>query len=305
MSQQQGLLIMRPLAVTDASLVSSTVPEDDAPLWSADTVYPIGDLVMLLSTHAVYENSLADNQGKSPELHPDLWTRVRATNRWRCMDRNSSARTAQAGEMSYVFAPGTAVPMVAVVGLVNAASVRVRLIDPVYGTVFDQTQYPGPMPIAPDPWEWAFGEWSGGKTLAKVGGMPSFPTAALHVDLVGGPELAMSHLLYGQPRLWGEGVSWGVRLGRAVYSKVEPSPYGDLELLKRPTARKPSFEVRLRREELDPLMDFLETIDAQICLFTITDIWECMTLVGVVQNADPLAAGLANIPLNIELLEVV
>lgn len=302
---QQGLLIMKPLDVTDAALVSSTVPEDDAPLWSADTTYANGAMVMLMSTHSVYENSLADNLGKSPDMHPDLWTRVRATNRWRCMDRNSSARTAQADGMSYVFAPGMAIGMVAAVGLVNAASVRVQLIDPVYGVVFDETQFPGPAPIAPDPWEWAFGEWDGGKTLALFVDMPSFPTAALHVDLVGGPELAVGHLLYGQPRLWGVGVSWGVRLGRAMYSKVDPTPYGDLQLLKRPTAKKPSFEVKLRREELDPVMSFLDSIDAQVCLFVITDIWECMTLVGVVQNADPLPQGLANIALNMELLEVV
>lgn len=301
---QQGLLIMKPLAPTDATLVSSTVPENDAPAWAAGTTYALGALVMLAATHSVYESGQAGNLGKNPADHPDLWTRVRATNRWRCLDRGNSARSAQAGGMSYVFAPGIAVAMVAAVGLVNCNSLRARLIDPVYGTVFDQTQYPGPQPVLADPWEWAFGEWTGGKTLALFTGLPSFPGAQLHVDLVGGPDLALGHLLYGQPRQWGEGVSWGVRLGRAVYSKAEANKYGDLELLQRPTAKNPRFEVRLRRHELDPLMEFLDSIDAQVCLFVIADLWEFMTLVGVVQSADVLVNGLSNITLDTELLGV-
>lgn len=302
---QQGLLIMKPFAVTDATLVSSTVPEDDAAPWSSTATYANGAMVMLASTHSVYENSLDGNINKSPDAHPDIWTRVRATNRWRCLDRKNSARTAQAEGMAFVFAPGTAIGMLAFVGLVNAASVRGRMIDPVYGTVWDQTQYPGPAPVQSDPWEWAFGEWTNGKTLALFTGLPSFPNAQLHVELVGGPDLALGHLIYGQPRVWGQGVAWGVRLGRAVYSKIEPNKYGELELLKRPTAKKPSFEVLLRRHELDPLMDFLDTIDAQVCLFVIADLWECMTLVGVVQNADALPRGLSDIVLDMELLEVV
>lgn len=299
---QQGLLVMKPMDVPDAALVSSTVPEADAPPWAAGTTYALGALVML--AHSVYESGAAGNVGNNPAERPDLWTRVRATNRWRCLDRGNNARTAQASGIGYVFAPGIAVGMVSAVGLVNCASVRVRLIDPIYGTVWDQTQYPGPQPLLPDPWEWAFGEWAQGKTLALFTGLPAFPQAGLYIDLVGGPDLAVGHLLYGQPRLWGMGVSWGVRLGRAMYSKVEANKYGDLELLQRPTAKRPSFEVLLPHEQLDPLMDYLDTIDAQVCQFVITDQWECMTLVGVVQSADVQLSNSAFSTLNVELLGV-
>lgn len=301
---QQSLLIMKPLAVTDAMLESSTVPEADAPLWAAGTTYALGAQVMLAATHSVYESGAAGNVGNNPAERPDLWTRVRATNRWRCLDRSNSARTAQASGISYVFVPGIVVAMVSVMGLVNCSSVRARLIDPVYGTVFDQTSYSGPQPVLPDPWEWAFGEWGQGKTLARFGGMPSYPNAKLHIDLVGGPDLALGHLLFGQPRTWGIGVLAGLRMGRAMYSKLEVNKYGEMDLLQRPTARKPSFEVMLHQSELDSLMAFLDTIDAQVCLFVLSNRWESTTLVGVMQQADVRLDSYEHHTLNLELLEV-
>ncbi len=301
----QGLVIMQPMAVTDAMLVSCTVPEADAPLWAAGTTYAVGDVVRLASTHAVYENTSAGNIGKSPDAYPNLWVRVRATNRWRCLDRNNSAATAQASNINYVFAPGLVVQQVALIGLVGCSSARVRMVDPTYGTVYDQTRYPGPLPALPDPWEWAFGEWSGGQSQLILAGMPSYPNANLWVDLVGGPTLALGYLLFGQPKSIGRGVQYGVRLGRAMYSKVEANKYGEFDLLKRPTARKPSFEVLLDRAELDSVMYLLDEIEAQVCLVSLSDQWESTTLVGVVQNADISIEHHGFHNLNLELLGVV
>jgi hypothetical protein len=299
-----GVIIMRPMNVLDAQLESSTVPEADAPLWDTGATYALGAQAMLTATHAVYESAAAGNQGNNPATSPDKWTRVRATNRWRCLDRSNSARTAQASNINYVFAPGIAVAHVSAIGLVNCNSLRVRLIDPTYGTVFDKTVYPGPLPVMPDPWEWAWGEWTNGKTMAHFADLPAYPNAKLHIDLVGGPDLAVGNLMHGQPQSFGEGVTYGARLGRAMYSKLEVNKYGDMDLLQRPTARRPSFDVVLRESELDAVMDFLDTIDAQVCLFVLSNRWESATLVGVLQQSDIRLDSYGYHTLNMELLGV-
>lgn len=293
---------MRPTAVSEAQLQSSTVPETDAPVWSAGTTYALGALVM--HEHSVYESGQAGNIGKNPITSPDVWVRVRATNRWRCFDRNNSARTAQPSNINYVFAPGASINLFAAIGLINCNSLRVQLIDPVYGTVFDSTGYPGPLPITPDPWEWAFGKWSDGKTMLQFREFPIYPNAKLHVDLVGGPDLAVGHIMYGQFHQFGIGVNYGAKLGRNMYSRIEVSKYGDMDLFQRPTARRPSFEVTLLRSELDTVMDFLDTIDAQVCLFVLSDLWESTTLVGVMQQADLSIDNYSYLTLNMELLGV-
>ena len=47
-------------------LLSSTVPENDAPAWNAGTAYEIGDSV--IHEHKVYK-AVADSTGKQPDQH--------------------------------------------------------------------------------------------------------------------------------------------------------------------------------------------------------------------------------------------
>ena len=49
-------------------LLSSTVPENDAPAWSAGTAYEIGDSV--IHEHKVYK-AVADSTGKQPDQHSE------------------------------------------------------------------------------------------------------------------------------------------------------------------------------------------------------------------------------------------
>ena len=49
-------------------LLSSTVPENDAPAWSAGTAYQIGDSV--IHEHKVYK-AVADSTGKQPDQHSE------------------------------------------------------------------------------------------------------------------------------------------------------------------------------------------------------------------------------------------
>jgi len=298
----QGVLIMQPLPVTDATLVSSTVPETDPPAWAAGTSYAVGDQVRLVSTHSVYESALAANVGNSPDLHPDKWTRIRATNRWRCFDGTNSSRTEQAGGIGYVFAPGTAVTTVAALNLRNCNSIRVRQIDPVFGTVTDRWFFPGPLPVKADPWEFAFGEWAGGKKLAIFDGLKSYPNAALHVELVGGPDLALGLLMYGQLREWGLGIERGGRVGRKRNSRNEENDFGDLVLLKRPASKRTSFEVLIRNEEVDPLMDYLDDIDATVCLFIGPAGFESTVVYGVYRDTEVLLKHLDHSILQLDLL---
>ena len=284
----QGVVIMRPMAVTDATLVSSNVPEDDEPLYNPATSYPLGAVVMLLETHSIYENSLADNTGNNPKDHPNKWTRIRATNRHRVFDGTNNSRTTQAGNISYVFDPGETVVMAAALNLENCYSVQWQLVDPVYGNVYDYTALPSPSPVQSDWWEFFFGQWEGGSSVAIATDMPSFPNAELHVTLLGGPDLAVGNLMYGQPREWGVGVQYGARLGWRLYSKREPNKYGDIELIRLPAAKSASVELVIKNSELDPLLIYLEQIHADLCLFIVLRGYDAGVIYGVFERPELL-----------------
>lgn len=47
--------LIRPTALTDAMLTSSTAPENDYAAWATSTAYAVGARVILTSTHRKYE----------------------------------------------------------------------------------------------------------------------------------------------------------------------------------------------------------------------------------------------------------
>ena len=75
-------------------LLSSTVPENDAPAWDADTAYEIGDSV--IHEHRVYK-AVADSTGKQPDQHSEgtdaAWRLMGPTNRYAMLDQYVSTQT--------------------------------------------------------------------------------------------------------------------------------------------------------------------------------------------------------------------
>jgi len=67
-----------PINMTDAVLVASSIPEDDAPAW-ANGSYTTSDQVVYL--HNVYEAVTAGASTVPPNQDPVMWVRIGATNR--------------------------------------------------------------------------------------------------------------------------------------------------------------------------------------------------------------------------------
>lgn len=295
-----GILIMRPMAVTDTTLVSTNVPEADEAVYNPATTYAAKALV--LWKHSVYESQGADNTGNQPDLKPDKWTRVRASNQWRLFDGTNTSRTELPGTITYVFAPGVAIGMVAALNIVACSGIRAWLVDPVRGIVYDETAAPGPLPASADPWEWCFGEWTQGMGLALFQGLPAYPLAQLHVEFTGGDRLAVGMLMYGQPRTFGLGVLRGGKVGRRVYSVREVNSFGDIQLVKRPSAKESSQEVLLTNRQVDEVLEYLDSIDASICLFVATRALSATVIFGIFTDATVLLAHKDHSLLQIEML---
>jgi hypothetical protein len=109
------LSILIPLAVTDAALTSTTVPENDYPVWTAGATFAAGDFCISPVTHRIYQSQVAGNTGKDPTLAanrasvgtiPVYWVDYDATNRWAMLDDQASTQTAGASPLTVVLHPG-------------------------------------------------------------------------------------------------------------------------------------------------------------------------------------------------------
>ena len=84
------------------TLVSSNVPEDDAPLWSDTATYALGAQV-IRPNHRLYEALRAVAAGETPETHTagdnPAWSDKGSTNRHRMFDVYASRQTTHNGPM--------------------------------------------------------------------------------------------------------------------------------------------------------------------------------------------------------------
>lgn len=283
MSTANALKIVRPITVTDAMLVSSDVPETDHAAWNSGTSYALGDRVILTSTHKVYESLQASNTNNDPATSPTWWIEVSPTNRWKVFDTSNSTQTAQATSMTYTLAPGVAISSFAALNLTNATSLRVRLIDGTFGTVYDKTTDLSALPPAPEWWQWFFGVRTA-PTLSVATDLPAYPDAQLVIDLEGGANLAVGVFLFGQVRQIGLGIEAGARVGITDYSRKETNDFGDTVLVQRAFSKRASFDMTLERDTVDTATNYLTTLRAVPCLWIGSADYESTVIYGYYKN---------------------
>lgn len=122
--QKSTLQMLAPVAIGAAQLVSSNVPENDAPEWSASAAYPSGVRVIKTSTHRIYESVAAVGAGDDPAALSGKWLDVGPTNRWAMFDQALGSVTSRTGSVAVTLSVA-AVSAVALLDVV-ASTVRVQ-----------------------------------------------------------------------------------------------------------------------------------------------------------------------------------
>lgn len=283
------LRIVRPLEITPAMLISTNVPENEHVEWSGGATYPLGQRVIVTSAHKVYQSSVEGNVGQSPLTSPLAWAEVGPTNRWKVFDQSNSTQTVRATSISYRIRPGRVVQSFAALNLIGATSIRVRVVEPTLGTIYDTTRALSGHLLYSTWWDWFFGDRTNPKQIIFPD-IPSAPAADILIDLTGTDELAVGVLLMGSMRTFAQGVRKGARIGITDYSRKERNEWGDTILVERPYARRANWSPVLRSTEVDPFVDFMAEVRAKPCLWIGSDRYEAMTVYGIFKAFDVLIA---------------
>jgi hypothetical protein len=280
-----ALRVVRPIVVTPAMLVSTNVDESDYPAWAGASTYAVGDRVIVLAAHSVYQSAIAGNSGKDPQTNPDAWKRVGPTNRWKAFDSSNSTQTKRAGSISYRLTPGQPVTAFAALNIVGATSIRVQVIDPVHGVMYDKTTAMSGRLLNATWWNWHFGDRDVPRQFIQFG-LPIAPNADVLIDISGTADLAVGVLLIGQARSFSMGVNMGARVGIRDFSRKEQNEWGDTFLMVRDFARRANFSMLLKASEVDLLYRFLSDVRATPCLWVGSDRYEATTVYGPYEDFD-------------------
>jgi hypothetical protein len=288
-----ALKIVNPIAITDAMLIDSgsppetNVPENDYAVWDSGTTYALGDRVILVSTHKIYESLQGANLNKNPVTQTTWWVEVGPTNRWAVFDNSISTQTEQSTNITYTLEPNTPINTIAVLNVTNATELQIEMTSPTAGIVYDETISFAPLPVTPDWWAWFYGQRIQNKQHIALD-IPIYTDAEIRITLLGGANLAVGAILLGQQQNFGLGISYGARVGIQDYSRKETNEFGDTILVQRAFAKRANFSLLLGKSEVDSFQNFLADIRATPVLWIGSTEYDSTTLFGFYKNFDIL-----------------
>lgn len=286
-----AIVIVQPVPVTDAMLVSTNVAETDYPAWNSGATYALGDRVILTSTHKIYESIQSGNTNKNPASERLWWVEVGPTNRWKAFDTSNTTQTVTDGgsppTIAYTLRPGQAINALAVLNVTNCTELHVQVVNPGKGNVYDKKIDFTALPLSSTWWDWFFGQRRA-PTQSVMLDLPAFPSADLKLTFIGGAELAVGVIMFGQQQRYGLGIRYGARVGIQDYSRKETNEFGDTTLIRRAFAKRARFDMLIERGEVDPLQNCLAGIRAVPCLWVGTNEYEATVVYGFYRNFDIL-----------------
>lgn len=277
------LRVIKSLAVTDTNLTASSVPEVDHATWDVATTYALAARVIL--AHKIFESVQASNVGKAPATEGNWWSEVSPTNKWKLFDLSSTTQTVIDAADYYEITPGQAINAVALVNISGVLTVRVRLTDPSFGMVYDQTADLTAVPSESSWYAWFFDPRTE-QTQFLVADLPSYPNAVLRIDLTSSGTAYVGGLVFGTQRTIGMGVQKGARLSLQDYSRKERNDWGDTVLVQRAYNKRLSVTMWVRNAELDNTYALLTDVRATPCLWICADVFGSLSVFGFYANFD-------------------
>jgi hypothetical protein len=284
------LTVVQPLGVTDATLTSSTVPENDYAVWNAGTAYSIGNRVIRTSTHRIYERVVAGTTATPPENDSVNWLNVAPTNRWAMFDTVNSTATTQASSIVVEITPNAVFNSVSLLNIV-ASSVRVEVIDTVsVTTIYDQTfnMFNNGKVTS---WYAYFYEPVVQKTNLIVTDLPSIGTAKLKITIsVASGNASCGTCIFGLQRFFGNGIELGASVGIQDYSRKERDAFGNFILVPRSFAKRGKFQMEIENTQIDAFQDFMASIRTTPVLWIGYAPYTCTAIYGFYKDFDVVIA---------------
>lgn len=259
--------ILVPIAVTDAMLTSSNIPEPAAgeTVWVSGSAYNLGDLRIRASTHRVYECVKAVPAGRAvlPELDPDYWLDVGPTLKWAAFDSEVSTQSRIVTPLTMTLKPGffNALAFYGLDGATLVITLKSSTGGPVVFTKTITLQEP---PL--DWYDWAFGAI---KPLTRylIRDLVPYADAELTISITAAPGVSVGAgmVVVGDlvplvlPDAFG-GVLGGATADPVTYSYIKTDDYGNTSIKRRRSATDMRFRVVMPRTNADYALSVVQRV---------------------------------------------
>ena len=242
--------IIRPLTITTSNMTSN-IPEDDYPLWNSSTTYALGDRILDLASHRIYQSSVAGNLNHPPP-NTSYWIDAGYDNRWKMFDQSITSQSTRAGNITVTFTPNERVD--SVVGLnCDASSVNIQMVDSIDGVVYNKTLQLTSYSGITDWYEYFFEPI---ESLPEfiVTDMPAGYSSATTTVTLTGTNASIGGLVICLSKIIGTTES-GVKTGIVDYSVKTQNAFGDWVITPRSFSKKADFTIKVNSSTVDSIQN--------------------------------------------------
>ena len=270
--------ILVPKTLLDSMLSSSSIAEPDVAMgeviWNAATSYIVGQLVILVATHRVYQCLIAGVNATSPHLSltgtTPRWQDIGPTNRWAAYDGEISTASTQVSSVQWVLRPGI-ITAICCYGL-QGGGINISYKDAPGGTVvrnFDQALYLPPV----DFWDYRFGGVRQ-RTKALCADLTPYVDAEVTITVTadGGGTAKVGMIAFGDLRtLVGQENRGGTQYDASVKpissSYVAFDAFKKLTIKRRPSTTDMQISVVMPIEDANPALSTMqEVLDVPVAI---------------------------------------
>lgn len=276
--------IIRPSEVTDARLLSSSVPENDYPVWVAGSPYTKGTRVIVLATHTIYE-ALNDNTGVDPTTDTLEWLAIGPTNRWAMFDEKIGTSTTAVGSISLSLNLGI-VSGLALLDLEGVLSVRVVMAAP-EGVVYDKTIDLVDSSPVHDWWTYFFEEITISKFVLLTD-LPTYRVSQVNITITGDPTqtIGVGSLVAGKLISFSNSVNYGASVGIQDYSVKGRDEFGNSKVVERAFSKRARWNFDVPNTKITLLQRELTELRARPAVYIGYESLEPMVVYGFYKDFD-------------------
>lgn len=260
------MIVVRPVTIDDAALISTNVPETDYPAYDPAATYNTGDRVTVadVGVHSNYECVADATTGLYPPDNPVNWLDIGPTNPWAMFDTKVGTQTANADQIAVSIQTPT---LINAIGVVNvwANAITVTVTDGVEGVVYQRTD------ILIDPsvsdWYGFFFEPIGRKTSHVILDLPAYLNAQIDItiDYVG--DVAKCGALVAGSQVFLGDTQYGLRAGILDYSRKQVDMFGNWQVIERGYSDTAGFDLQLPTGRVSTIKQTLAPLRAVPALY--------------------------------------
>lgn len=263
--------VIVPVVVTDAILVSCSVPEP-APgevLWNAATAYAIGDVAIRTTTHRKYKRLIAGTTATPPESDtsdPPVWLDIGYTNRWSQFDKKIGTQTTAPESITTVIKPGVTRGLALLEPRGKTATVSMK--DRAGGTVVY-----GPRTLSLDGsairsvYDWMFGEYVQRNSVVLTDLPGQYPNCELTVTVSNpGGTAALGVLAAGRVVEIGTTVN-SAGAGVINWGRIQDDGFGNREFVEGNWSSRVTLPIQANKDDFSKIYRALAVLRSRPAVY--------------------------------------